>query len=360
MVELAANPTRDVDVHPVEDAPAALRILVEPQVEQVAQEAAALGRAVGDQPLAWLLPAAQEARRVAECQQPRADYRRVGRGVDQLVDFARAEAAFEQHIVRAGALHAVLINRREAPALARNLGRLRVLVVARKQPRRRIAEVGGRIAGLSEMADRPRRRIAVGPQVRVRLSRQRRAGGGCVGRVEPQDALHVGRVPLPGDRRHGEAAAEEEPVAGMQRIGERFRARRAIEEARRERPPAIGHIDQQRPVALRRVDGLHQDQIAGEPHAAVRAARREAEVGDQRRVRRGGIDGVMQAPAHQLIGARIAEAPPLGIRLALEDLKPLNTHRAPPLRTVAHAASHINTPCRAPSRAVAPLPADGE
>ena len=151
MVELAADAARDVDVHAIEDAAAAVGVSVQAEVEQVAQETAALRDAVADHALDRLLPIAQEASGVAEGEQAGADNWRALGAVRHLVDAAGLEAAVEQDVVGAGALNAVGAELGKSPLLAWDLGRLLILVVAHVETRGRVIGVGGGVAGLAEV-----------------------------------------------------------------------------------------------------------------------------------------------------------------------------------------------------------------
>ena len=310
MVELAADAARDVDVHPIEDAAAGVGVSVEAEVEQVAQEAAALGDAVADHALDRLLPIAQEAGGVAEGEQAGADNRRALGAVRHLVDAARLEAAVEQDVVGAGPLNAVGAELGEAPLLARDLGRLLILVVAHVETRGRVIGVGGGVAGLAEVADRPGSGALVGADIGRGVAVQIALG---FGRIEPEQARQGGRVPLPGDFGDREAVAHQEAVAGVQRVHHRPRPRGAIEDAGCDRSAPVGHVDEQRAVGAGRVGWEQQHEVAGEAHTAVAAARRELQVVDRLAVRGLRVDGVMQPGADQVVGAGVAERLSIGI-----------------------------------------------
>ena len=146
------------------------------------------------------------------------------------------------------------------------------------------------------------------------------------GRLEVEQGLQIGRVPLPGDRGDAEAVAEEETVAGVQRIGERELGRGAIERAGQQAASAIGHVDDQRAVAGGRVLGADQDEVAAEADAAIGAARGAFEVGDAPVVFQQRIDRVAQPGADQLEGAGLAECLAIGVGSLVGDFDSFDGH----------------------------------
>ena len=98
--------------------------------------------------------------------------------------------------------------------------------------------------------------------------------------------------------------------SGCRRIGH---ARRAVEDVDRDFAPAVRHVEQQPPVAFRRVDRLQQVEVGGELDVACGVLRRELDVGDLPVQRVRGIGGEAQRADDFFVGAGIAE------RFAAED-----------------------------------------
>ncbi|MGY4358739.1 hypothetical protein ACVW0J_005232 [Bradyrhizobium sp. i1.7.7] len=94
-----------------------------------------------------------------------------------------------------------------------------------------------------------------------------------------------------------------------------------IEQLWRQLAAAIGHLEQQRAVAVSGIGGPQDHDVGGGCHLAVGATRREREVGDDgvaivRRVEREG-----RTRGDALIGADIAKAAPCKGGLAREDVE---------------------------------------
>ena len=177
------------------------------------------------------------------------------------------------------------------------------------------------------MFNRHRGHGLAGPQVGDRLAGDRGAvESERLRRLEIEQRVHVGCVPLPGDRSDAESLAEEEAVAGMQGVGERELGRRAVERAGQQAASAIGHVDHQRTVAGRRIERAHQHEVAAEADAAVGAAVGALEVGDASVVLQQRIDRVAQPGTDQLKGSMRAKLPAVGVGTLVGDVNAFNGH----------------------------------
>ena len=90
---------------------------------------------------------------------------------------------------------------------------------------------------------------------------------------------------------------------------------------RRELAAAIGHVQQQRAVAARRIGGTQDHDVGGRFHFAVRIARRLGEIGDDGVAIVGRIEGDGGARGDPLIGTDVAKAAAGEGRLAFHDIE---------------------------------------
>ena len=90
---------------------------------------------------------------------------------------------------------------------------------------------------------------------------------------------------------------------------------------RRELSAAIGHLQQQRAVAVRGIGGTQDHDVGGRFHFAVRIARRLREIGDDGVAIVGRIEGDGGARGDPLIGADVTKASAGECRQAFHDIE---------------------------------------
>src|SRR5450759_2126414 len=125
--------------------------------------------------------------------------------------------------------------------------------------------------------------------------------------IERDKAVLTRHVRLPADPRDRVAMTHQEAVAeigGRAGIGD---ARRAVEHAERDLAAAVGHVEQQPPLALARINGLQQIKVGRELDASLGVLLREPDVSDLPMQRMSGIGGEADHPRDLFIGAGIAE-----------------------------------------------------
>ena len=147
--------------------------------------------------------------------------------------------------------------------------------------------------------------------------------------IERDKAVLTRHVRLPANPRDRVAMTHQEAVSeigGRAGIGD---AQRAIEHAERDLAAAVGHIEQQPPVALARSDGLQQIKVGRELDASLGVLLREPDVSDLPMQRMSGIGGEADRPGDLLIGAGIAKGFPAENHFAFLDIE--TRHHAVPL-----------------------------
>ena len=318
VVELAPPPTRDVRIYTVED-PAAGLIYVQAVVQERAQEAAALGDAerVGtlQRPGAGIpflgRPVAQEAGEVAGREQPAAHDRTDARRVEDVVDLARLEAAFEPDVRVVGRELAVFLAG-EPPPPARDVGARTVWPVLHGHTGAGFVHVGGEVGdehGGAEYiaeADAGRRAVAYdlhtnrsgdGPPVYDRLR-----GG------QPEQAGRAARdIPLPAAPGDCPAVAKEVPVAHGDQIRRREGRDRVVEEPEGRHAPAVEDVEKEPTGPPRGVNGLEDAEIGVEANEPIRAPFRQRQIDDLavRRVRR--VDSEVRDAFDAFVRSGVAE-----------------------------------------------------
>ena len=319
---LAAGP-RNMRHQPVEDPPAR-RIGVEALPDEIADRAARLRAAVAIGPvdaaerIADALLIAQPAHKVAHGDMPEAHHQRVAALIDQFVDPARPEAA-RQEDMAVGRRHAPVgaepvqpaarLDAREGPFVRRHRPARRVRIGAHGEARlRRIEGNGGmrarraaaaerqagdaRLVGDELGADRPRHRP-------VLMARDRQ--------VEQHPALARQQVALPGAEDDRVAAPEEEAVAGMGRGLGVVAVLGVAEILERALVAPVAPVEEQPPVAKRRVRRLQYEDIGAEGDQPVPVPRRKTDIGHARLRRRQRIDPEARAAGNALIGPALPE-----------------------------------------------------
>ena len=221
----------------------------------------------------------EEARGIAIREKRQTNDRRADRGVSELVHLAGIEAALEPDMigVRFDAFPACL---GETPAVARDDGRLAVLMVAHREHRTRVVDVSRRIGLVTRIRKQLMRRALVGPPLdevlaahaltvfeRLRIPRSH-----ALGRFR--------RIPLHADREHAVTVAEQESVAGID-VGIAVRAaRHAVEDRHRGHVPAIDRVDDHAAARLG-FDRLQQMELGAVLDESLAIRRREVQVTDR-------------------------------------------------------------------------------
>lgn len=224
LVELAADPARHVGDDPVEHL-AALLVHEQVVVDHRAQEAPRLGAPVGvgvAQPAGRGValgrrPVLQPRRGIAQGGHAEAHDGRADGRVHHAVETALLEPALEPHVGRVGR-RAAVDDAGKAPACARDGNRLGVRLVAHRQHRVPLVEVGGGIRAVAAIGEQQ----VLGGRVALELGVETPAQGPAgrihrVGRVEPQQTGEIGQITLPAAGDHDVPAAHEEAVAAVDR-----------------------------------------------------------------------------------------------------------------------------------------------
>ncbi len=312
-VELAAPGPRHVRDHRVQHEAAGL-VLVETQVEQVAQEAAALRDAEHVRALDGLrarIPLgggapAQEARGVPHRGEAEADQRRILRAVVAIVDPAGLEAAVERDRPRVG----------EAPGRARHRGGGRVAVLAHVQLRLRVVDAGHRVRDVVAVGQRQHVHAGVRPE----LAAHPLGDAGRPGHRHRHHAVAARHVGLPADPGHRVAVAHQEPVAEVLPGGRIVRARAALLNMPSAilRPRFGTSRSSRRRAAVERPQEIEVGRVLDEP---ARVAGRQPQVRDRLVLPGRRIRGEVQDPVDLLVARGRRH------RLAPGDIEPDDSHR---------------------------------
>ena len=218
-VELSAPRPGDVWDRAVEDR-TALLVLVEPEMEQVAQETPALGDtedvAAIEEPRARVAARrgteAQEARRVADRGEAEADDRRILRLVVAVVDLAGLEPAGEPD-VRGVGHHLAAHGAGEPPGAAVHRHRGRPAVLADRQLRAGVVQARGGMGDVVTVREGQR----CGGCVRVELAAHAPGNAGHARDGQRHHAILARHVRLPAHPGDSPAVAHEEAVAEVLR-----------------------------------------------------------------------------------------------------------------------------------------------
>ena len=325
-VELAATRTGDVRDRAVEDQAPRL-VLVETEMEQVAQEAPALGDAedvgVVQPPRARVAALrgteAQEPRGVADRREAETDDGRILRLVVAVVDLARLEAAGEPD-VRGVRRHRAAHGAGEPPGAAvdRHCGRPAVL--AYRQLRAGVVQARDGIRDVIAVREGQRR----DRRVRVELAAH---APGDTRHARDRERHHVvlaRHVGLPAHPRDGPAVAHEEAVAEVLPRRRVVRAHDAVEQRERHLSPTVGHVEQEPPAPpAHRPQQIEVGPRLDQPPVIPRGP---VEVGDRpiRGQRR--IHGEANHTDQFLVGARLPERGPREDGLTPLDLQSHDCH----------------------------------
>ena len=228
--------------------------------------------------------------------------------VDQLVDPAGLEAAFDVEVDgRRRQLDAAvrLGGARQLP-LGGGDGQTRVLLVL-APGQHGAGAVAHRVAlNVGAAADRQREDAGrVSDELLADAAAQRLAALARLRQVGDDVAAAGDEVALPAGPDDGVALAHEEAVAGVGSLRQVGAA--AVVEAHGAAAAAIGELVEEAAVAAAEVDRLEDVEVGGELDEAGGVARREVEVDDGGQAGRRRVDGEVDLADQALVGARIAE-----------------------------------------------------
>ena len=330
-------------------------------MEERPQEAPALRDALRDHVIdphrgRRLVAVARPGREVADRQQPGADHRAFGRGVDEVVDAAGFESAGERDASRVGdrRIPVIAVPAGECPPVARNAHRgieqvlahpergIRIIGVDRRY-RRMVADRADVVIGKREGIGGP-----VGLDAELHPARggapRARDGGGA----QPQAHRRVRSVPLPAAPCDAPPAFEQKTVPGRDLVGGHQVERRHVERAHRDPVATVRHVEEQRAVGARGIDGDKEGRIAAESDLSVRVPLRTIQIDDSRVGRMRGIHHVVRDGIDPLVRPGVSEHPALLERLAPHDLESCQSHgglrrpcSAATPRPVAHYVRHV-------------------
>ena len=328
-VEAALAAAGDVDERPVEDRFAVL-VHVEAAQQHGLDQPSGL-RDAEDQAALRGWPArqrivAQIGEQIADARHSDRDHGRIARGIDELIDAPRLEAARERDLGRGGAV----LRRHERPSAARDQFGFTVRPVAlgehgigRAGARRRIG--GAEKAG--EASGGPRR---VHDQLIGDLAGDRRAvlGRDRGAQHQPIVARRGGDVARPRRPRQREAVTKQKTVAGIGRRRWIVAEGGFVELTEHADIAAIVDLVEQRAVAARRRRRTQHQELGAELDQAAAVARRQRKIGD--RLIGGGvrIECEEGTTAQLFVGAGTTEFGAARERLAAEDLDALDARRS--------------------------------
>ena len=217
VVEVAPLATGDVGMNAVEH-PLAVFAGVEAGVQEMPQHPSRLRGAERQHAVeagTRAVPLPQRSSGIAQRQQAAAQHRRSTGAIDQRVDVPGVEAAVEMDVFLAR-LQPAFAGSSEAPARTRQLLKRRVVVGALEQAVAGVIEARRRIDHLAKLTEGDERAIRTRLHATDYVALHRRAIHERFGRIEAESGDHP---PLPADGSEGEAALEQETVAGVARIG---------------------------------------------------------------------------------------------------------------------------------------------
>ena len=327
LIELAAPSARDVGDDAVEHLASGF-VLVQAQIEQVAQESAGLRHAdhVGALELAGTrIAGARRARpkpgcRVAHGEEPEADEGRVLGPVDELVDLPRLEPTGERDVRGVG----------EPPRRPRDGDRRRAGVLADGQARRRIVEVGSRLGDVVSVGHRQGLDARVGPPLAEHRTADRPVVAAGHRHGEREETILARDVVLPAAPRDRVAVPHQEPVAELLRARRVGHADGAVEHPQRDLAAAVRDVEKEPAVAARRIDGPQQIEVRGGLDEPGAVARRQGQIRDGLVRLVAGIDAQAQDTDDLLVGARFTERPALQDDRAPRDLERRHGHGMAP------------------------------
>ena len=318
MIELAMLGPGHMGHQPVKGRAAAF-IPIQPVIDQIPQETAALGGA--ETVSSFQLPGAgiagggvsiaQESGQFPGGQQSRPDYRRAGGGIADLINLARRKAGGPIDIT--GIRHYfALLHSGKGPFLPGNDLLRPVLAVLHRHNRGPILQVVGGIGAVIAVGNK----LLLNRRVGDKSNDQLAADGGTVRvlrfrGVEAQRPRDIRGVMLPTAPGHGETVPHQKAVAALQRFL-RGQVGGIVEIAEGRAAAAVQDVKKETPPAPFRVDRLQKAEIGGELHQAGGVARRQFQVGYRGIGRMFRIHGKADQAVQLLVRADFAKGFALG------------------------------------------------
>ena len=112
--------------------------------------------------------------------------------------------------------------------------------------------------------------------------------------LEPDQLLRD--VELPAHRHQRVALQQQRGVAEVGFLGGVVRALGVAERAQQAEPPAVHDVEEDHPVAARRIFRLEDEEVGGELHLSLLVPRRQGDVGDDLVARMRRVDGKVGLP----------------------------------------------------------------
>ncbi len=188
-------------------------------------------------------------------------------------------------------------------------------MVAHEELRFEVVQAHGAVGLVGAVGEQEAAFEVVGPQGDDGLAGHRQAVLDHRRRVEAQEAAVTDDVPLPADGGDAPAVIEQEAIAWVVAGRDTGEVRRAIEGAE-ELAAAVNQPDQRPAVAARCFRGLKEREVGPEAYAALRVSWRQLEVDDAFVGRGIRVDSERDERIDLLVGAGVAEALAVGVRLA--------------------------------------------
>ena len=254
-VELAPHPAGDVGHYAVEGHPSLL-VVVQPRVNELPEEAAALRRPEGvgvlDVPGArisvLLRRVLQEGHDVSDRGEAQAYHGAAARRVDQLVEPPGLETLGHEDVAGLG-LHIPVLHAHEGPLLASDLRGRPVGVVAHGERRGRVVYIRRRVRQVLSVREQENLGEVVGLELAEDSALESSVLPKRLGRVQPDETGRRRNVGLPAAPDHCIAVPHQKAVARIERVRRVEEAGGAVEAAQHGFAPAVDNVEQNASVA---------------------------------------------------------------------------------------------------------------
>ena len=327
-------------IRPSKTVPAGL-VDVHPEVEQVAEEASALGRPEGVDALdvtsagvavpRGTIP--QEGGEVADGGQAQPNDRGSGSAVDDLVNPAGLKSVGH---VRIGRIRRQLSIHHpgKGPLFPRDDRLGSVLVVLDGEVGVGIVQVRGRIGPVVPVGKELFMDQRVGLEGYYKLPRDgRTVGFQSTRRVEPHNPRSVGGVVLPAAPYDGVTLPHQEPVAHIRGlVGGQIGS--VVEVAQRRAPSPVQNVEEDPVVATGGVLRLEDAEVGGEPDQPCLVPVRQLQVGDEVVGWMEGVHGEIGRTVNLDVGTHLSEGCTLGQGLPVAYFQRNYRHFLPPLKSL--------------------------
>ena len=261
-VELTPHGAADMGDYPIQGH-TPLFVVIKPQVNHLAEEAAALRPAesvgVVDVPSAGIsrlsIGIFQERHHVPDRGQAQSDDRAPLCRVDQLVDFARQKA--RRHVDMAGVgAHFGVFLAHKGPISTVDGHRLAVGMIPHGEGGRRVVQVRGWVRPMPAMGQQKGLYRIIRLKLAENLPGQGTAGADGLGRLQPDQSGDIGQIGLPATPDDGVALAHQKSVSRFQGRHRVCNRRRAVEPSNDGFPAPVHYVEQEPAIAVAKLGGL--------------------------------------------------------------------------------------------------------